>query len=74
MDFRDQIVKEALDKTVGKWQPEVTPRARVRRILVVVALTLAVVVGFWTILYLSSPKPRASEDRRPVAVELLPPR
>jgi hypothetical protein len=74
MDFRHQIVKEALDKTVGPWRPETTPRARVRRILVVVALALAVVVGFWTVLYLSTPKPRTGGERKPVAVELLPPR
>jgi heme A synthase len=73
MDFRDQIVKEALDKTIGEWRPEATRRARVRRILVVVALTLAVVVGFWTVLYLSTPKPREPGERKPVAVELLPP-
>jgi hypothetical protein len=35
-------------------------------------LTLAVVVGFWTVLYLSSPKPREPGERKPVAVELLP--
>ncbi len=72
MDFRQQIVKEALDKTIGPWRPEPTARGRVRRVLAVVALALAVVVGFWTVLYLSTPKPKAPPERRPVAVDLLP--
>jgi hypothetical protein len=72
MDFRDQVVKDALDKTIGPWRPEATARARRRRILVVVALTLSVVVGFWTILHLSSPHPKPPGARKPVAVELVP--
>ncbi len=72
MDFRGQIVKEALDKTIGQWRPESTRRARVRRVLVVVALALAIVVGFWTVLHLSSPKPRPPAERKPIAVDLLP--
>jgi hypothetical protein len=72
-DFRDHVVEKALDKAVGPYRPEQTRRSRFRRIAIVVALTLAVVAAFWTILHLSAPNSGARPAKpRPVPVELLP--
>ena len=73
-DFRDQAIQNALDKAIGKYRPEKTARARLKRIAVIAALTLATVAGFWTALYISTPKPppQGAKDK-PVSVELLPP-
>jgi hypothetical protein len=73
MDFRDQVVKEALDRTIGPWRPEKSRRARIRRVLVVVALTLVSVLGFWAVLHVSSPKGKKPPQSRPIAVELVAP-
>lgn len=73
-DFRDQHIKEALDKAVGPWRPETDARSRRRRIAVVVALTAVVGVAFWTMLYFSSPKHAAktAPGAKPVPIQLVP--
>jgi len=73
-DFRDQHIKEALDKAVGAWHPEADARSRRRRIAIVVALTVVVGVAFWTMLYYSSPKHAAkpAPATKPVPIQLVP--
>ena len=74
-DFRDQAIKDALDKTVRAYRPETSGRSRLKRIAVVAALTLAAVAAFWAVLHLSAPKPApGAPERKPVRVELLPAR
>lgn len=72
-DFRAHHIEKALAETVAAYRPEKTLRARLKRIAIVVALTLATVAAFWTVLYLSTPRPPKPAERRPVAVEILPP-
>ncbi len=75
MDFRDQAIKDALDRTVGPWRPEATPRSRRRRILLVAALAVAVTAGFTAVVQVSTPKPApGTKAGSPVSVELLAPR
>lgn len=72
MDFRDQPVKEALDKAIGPFRPERTLRARVVRIAVVVALTVATVLAFLGIIQYSSPRPGpAAPAAKPKPIEIL---
>ncbi len=73
MDFRDQIVQDALKQTVRPYRPEKTPRARARRIAIVVLLTIATCAGFWTILAVSTPKAPPPARPKAVPVQLLPP-
>ena len=74
-DFRDQAIKDALDKTVRAYRPEKTRRKRLARIALVAALTVAAVAAFWIVLHFSTPKPAPKGAKgKPVAVELLPPR
>jgi hypothetical protein len=73
MDSRDQIVKEALDRTVGAYRPEKTLRSRLRRVAIVAALALAAFLGFAAILHHSVLQPApASTERKPVSVRILP--
>jgi hypothetical protein len=72
-DFRDHIVKKALDETIGPWRPEKTLRSRLRRIAAVAALAIAAVAAFAFIIDLSAPRPKpAAAHRKPVAVDILP--
>ena len=72
MDFRDQPVKEALDKAIGPFRPERTLRARVVRIAVVVALTVATVLTFLGVIQYSSPRPGpAAPAAKPKPIEIL---
>ena len=74
-DFRDHILEKELDKAVGAYRPETSARARNRRIAVIVVLTVLVVIGFWTLLHFSSPKPPpAATKGKPISVDLLPAR
>jgi len=74
-DFRDQAIKDALDKTVRPYRPESSRRSRFIRIAVVTVLTIAAVAAFWALLHFSTPKPASKgADRKPVSVELLPAR
>jgi hypothetical protein len=70
-NFRDHHVEAALKGVIGAYRPEKTPRARLKRIAIVAALALATALGFWTVLFLSTPKPPRPATR-PVPVELLP--
>lgn len=75
MDFRDQPIKEALDKAIGPFLPEKTARSRMVRIAVVVALAVATVVGFVAIIHYSSPRPKApppAAKPRPIEIQLVP--
>jgi len=75
LDFRDHHIKKALDETVGPYRPDKSPRSRFRRIAITAALALVALLGFWSILHYSTPRPApAGAERKPVAVELLPPR
>lgn len=72
MDFRDQPVKEALDKAIGPFRPERTLRSRVVRIAIVVALTVVTVLAFLGIIQYSSPRPGpAAPAAKPRPVEIL---
>lgn len=74
-DFRDQAIKDALDKTVRGYRPEISRRSRLRRVAVVAALTLAAAAAFWAVLHFSAPKPApGAAERKPIRVELLPAR
>lgn len=74
-DFRDHVVKKALDETIGAYRPETTARARNRRIAALVVLALLVAIGFWTLLHYSSPRPGPAAARgKPISVDLLPAR
>ena len=72
-DFRDQIVKDALDEVIAPYTPEKDPRARRRRIALVAVLALVVVLGFVGIVHISAPRGAPAAQRKPIAVELLPP-
>lgn len=75
MDFRDQPVKEALDKAVGPFRPEKTLRSRVARIAVVAALTVVTVLAFLGIIQYSSPRPgpaAPAAKQKPVEILLVP--
>lgn len=74
MDFRDQFIKEALDKTVGRYRPEKRLRSRLVRIAAIAALALvAVLVVAEGILNRSAPKPAPpASAQRPVSVDILP--
>lgn len=72
-DFRDHVVKKALDDTIGPWRPDRTPRSRLRRIATIVALAIAATAAFAFIIDLSAPRPRpAAAHRKPVAVDIVP--
>lgn len=73
MDFRDQAVKDALDKTIGPWRPEKTARARFIRVAATAAVSLGVVLGFWVVIHHSTPKPGPPAAAKPVPVQLLAP-
>jgi len=74
-DFRDHIVKKALDEAIGAYRPETTSRARNKRIAVIVALALLVAIGFWVLLHYSSPRTTpAAAKGKPISVDLLPAR
>ncbi len=74
-DFREQAIKDALDKSVRAYRPETSRHSRLKRIAVVAVLTLAAVAAFWAALHLSTPKPApGAADRKPIRVELLPAR
>jgi hypothetical protein len=72
-DFRDQIVKDALDELIAPYRPEKDPRTRLRRIVVVALLALAAVLGFVGIVHYSAPRGAPATERKPIPVELLPP-
>lgn len=72
-DFRDHVVKKALDDTIGPWRPDGTPRSRLKRIAAIVALAIAAAALFAFIIDLSAPRPKpAAADRKPVAVDIVP--
>ncbi|HEX4942703.1 MAG TPA: hypothetical protein VFV55_00010 [Usitatibacteraceae bacterium] len=71
-DFRDHFIEKALDKAVGAYRPDKSPRSRIARIAIIAALAFATFVGFWTILHLSTPRPGPPVERKPITVELLP--
>lgn len=73
MDFRDEVVRRALDETVGPYRPERSPRARIRRIALIAVLALVAFAAFWTVVYYSSPRHKGNAvERKPIAVDLLP--
>jgi hypothetical protein len=77
LDFRDQPIKEALDKTIGPYRPEKTLRSRLRRMAAIAALTLVAVLGFVGIIHYSAPRPGApapAAKPRPIEVQLVPAR
>lgn len=73
MDFRDQFIKEALDKAVGRYRPEKTVGSRLARIATIAVVALVAVFGLaWMFHYAMkglSPPPAAP---KPITVELLP--
>jgi hypothetical protein len=73
MDFRDQFIKEALDKAVRPYRPERTVRSRLARMAMIAVVTIAAVAGLaWMFHYAMkelAPPPAAP---RPITVELLP--
>ena len=72
-DFRDHVVKKALDDTIGPYRPEKTLRSRLRRIATVAALAIAAAAAFAFIIDLSAPRPKpAAANRKPVAVDIVP--
>ena len=72
MDFRDQPVKEALDKAIGPYRPERTPRARVIRIAAIAALTVVVVLAFLGIIQYSTPRPAQKPPAaKPGAIDII---
>ncbi|MBL0141018.1 MAG: hypothetical protein IPP91_02870 [Betaproteobacteria bacterium] len=73
MDLRDQIIKEALDKTVGPYQPEKKLRPRLARVATIAVLAVAAALGVVIILNRPASKLHPSgNDRNPVTVNLLP--
>lgn len=73
MDFRDQFIKEALDKAVGRYRPERRVRSRLVRIAMIAAFALAAVLGLAGIFhYAMSGIAPSARDRKPISVELLP--
>ena len=72
-DFRDHVVKKALDETIGPYRPEKTRGSRLRRIATMVVLAIAVTAAFAFIIDLSAPRPKpAAANRKPIAVDILP--
>jgi len=75
LDFRDQHIKEALDKAIGPFRPEKTLRARLTRIAAIAALTMVAVLGFLGIIHYSTPRPAANSPAakpRPIEIQLVP--
>ncbi len=72
-DFRDHVVKKALDDTIGPYRPEKTRRSRLRRIAAIAVLAIAVSAAFIFIVDQSAPRPKpAAASRKPVAVDIVP--
>lgn len=72
-DFRDHVVKKALDETISAYRPEKTLRSRLRRIATIAALAIAATAAFAFIIDLSAPRPKpAAANRKPISVDLLP--
>jgi hypothetical protein len=72
LDFRDQPVKEALDKAIGPYRPERTVRSRVIRIAAIAALTVVVVLAFLGIIQYSSPRPgQKPPTAKPAAIDII---
>jgi hypothetical protein len=72
LDFRDQPVKEALDKAIGPVRPERTLRSRIVRIAAVAALTVVTVLAFLGVIQYSSPRPGpAAPAAKPNPIEIL---
>jgi hypothetical protein len=73
MDFRDQFIKEALDKAVGRYRPEKTVRSRLARMAMIAVATIAAVLGLAGMFHYAMKElatPAAAP--RPITVELLP--
>ncbi len=73
MDFRDQFIKEALDKAVGPYRPEKTLRSRLARMAMIAVVTIAAVCGLaWMFHYAMKELAPPATAPRPITVELLP--
>jgi len=75
VDFRDQPVKEALDKAIGPFRTERTLGGQLARIAVIVALAVATVLGLLAVIHISSPRPGPAAPAakpRPIEIQLVP--
>lgn len=72
MDFRDHVVKKALEESVGPYRPERSLRARLKRMAIVAVLALLALLAYGSFLHHSTPRPKAPAERKPIAVELVP--
>lgn len=74
MDFRDQAIKDALDKAVPRYRPERTIRSRLARIAMIAVVTVAAVFGLaWMFHYAMKELAPPAPKPKPISVELLPP-
>jgi hypothetical protein len=74
MDFRDQFIKEALDKAVGPYRPEKTLRSRLARMAMIAVVTIAAVFGLaWMFHYAMKELAPPAPKPKPISVELLAP-